>query len=60
MLVLLMHYVCACSIFVQDNDVCSKLSVLLEFPGGGDNIHVFTIKRRLNKLECRGKVNLVQ
>ncbi len=28
--------------------------------GGGDNIHVFTIKRRLNKLECRGKVNLVQ
>ncbi len=30
------------------------------FQGGGDNIHVFTIKRRLNKLECCGKVNLVQ
>ncbi len=28
--------------------------------GGGNNIHVFTIKRLLNKLECRGKVHLVQ
>ncbi len=41
MLVLLMHYVCACSIFVQDNDVCSKLSVLLEFPGGGGITYMY-------------------